>query len=204
MYLGSDGGINFTASGNTHRKYTHRGWSFDYTETYNDANWPLRKRIMVNTVKKVINSKNETLCDSFAAILYYIHVLGDVQSDSKRSERDQVIPLIEKHGIGDLLSYKPNKDIFIELYHYLSVFYEQCGVSKTYRSYYNRMMSKLKNIYSNAKADMKNNSEEEKAANDNNLTPSQLDKYAAELIKALSENLPILLEHSIFDGVFYS
>lgn len=34
-----------------HRSFTHRGWDFEYPE---EAHWPVRKRILTNTVQKVL------------------------------------------------------------------------------------------------------------------------------------------------------
>lgn len=200
--IGTENSINFSDSPNKHRGYTHLGWTYTYGKEFADANWPKRKQMMVETTKKVLNSKDEEICDSFAAILYYVHLLGDMQEDSSRTERDQVIPLIEKHGLSDIFIHKPNKDIFIELYHYLSVLFEG-RVNKTYLSYYNRMMRKIKDLYSEAKKDMRSNDDEVIKENENNLTSEQLDYYSRELLKALSSNMPILLEHTLFSGVFY-
>ena len=200
--IGTKNSINFSESPNKHRGYTHLGWTYNYDELHSVANWPKRKQILVETVKKVVKTNDEELCDSFAAILYYVHLLGDMQSDSSRTERDQVLPMIEKHGLSDVFSYKPNKDIFIELYHYLSLLFDG-RVSKTYLSYYNRMQRKIKDLYSEAKKDMRSNSYDLIEENDNNLTTDQLDHYSHELIKALSDNMPILLQHTVFDGIFY-
>ncbi len=200
--IGAENSINFKAGPNKHRSYTHLGWTYTYGKEFADANWPKRKQMMIETTKKVLNSKDEEVCDSFSAILYYVHILGDIQDDSSRTERDQIIPLIEKHGLSDIFTYKPNKDIFIELYHYLSVLFEG-RVSKTYLSYYTRMMRKIKDLYSEAKRDMRANDDETVVENQNNLTSEQLDYYSKKLLETLSKNMPTLLEHTLFDGIFY-
>ena len=200
--IGKENTINFSASANYHRSYTHKGWTYPYSEEFSVANWPKRKQIMVETTKKVLNSKDEEICDSFAAILYYVHLLGDMQEDSSRTERDQVIPLIEKHGMSDLLNYKANRDIFTELNHYLPILFEN-RINKTNKSIYDRMMKRIKKLYSKAKQDMKNNSAEDKEEYQNNLTPDQLDSYSKKLLDILKENMPILLEQTLFKGVFY-
>ena len=200
------GGFNFRESANAHRQYTHMGWTYEYDKNHRKANWPLRKQIMVETVKKVLfkkdNSYDDTYYDSFAAVLYYIHLLGDMQEDSKRKERDQIIPLIEKHGMSEIFVYKPNRDIFTELYHYLPILFEN-NVNLTYRSYYTSMIREIKNTYSDAKKEMKNNSEEEKREYNNNLTPGQLNKYSERLLNILQKYMPTLLEHTAFSGIFY-
>ena len=79
-----EGGFNFPASGQTHRQYTHLGWTYDYDKEHRVANWPLRKQMMVDTAKRVLNCNDDEICDSFAALLYYIHVIGDAESCSRR------------------------------------------------------------------------------------------------------------------------
>lgn len=207
---GNDNNINFRCSRGIHRKYTHLGWTFTYRIEYDKnkepitSNWPVRKKMMVETVRKVLGSDKykEEIYDSFAAILYYVHLLGDMQTDSTRTERDQVIPLIDKHGLGDIISYKANRDVFTELHHYLPILF-QGNVNKTYQSYYDRMIRQIKQLYYKVKTTMKDNIKNGTATEDNYLTSEQLDRYSRELLKILSDNMPTLLEHSYFSGVFY-
>lgn len=77
--------FNYT-SNYAHRGFTHRGWDFEYPE---EAHWPVRKRILTNTVQKVLFDEDtplswfpwlsDKLCgtaqraaqrDSFCAVLY--------------------------------------------------------------------------------------------------------------------------------------
>lgn len=198
-----EGGIDFSANGLTHRKYTHLGWTYVYSDQYAIANWQKRKQIMMNTVKSILNTDEEKLCDSFAAVLYYIHILGDLQTDSVQIKRDQVIPLIDKHGVSDLLRYHPNKDIILELNHYLPILFEN-RVSKTYQSYYSRLMRQIKKLHMKAKSIIKENEKRSSIVDNNYLSPKQVDELSKELLEILGQNLPVLLEHSIFEGVFYS
>lgn len=78
-------------SGKNHHTYTHQGWDFDYTKTeYGDiAKWPIRKNVLLASVETVfdfstfsgkilgINVGYTEKCNSFSALLYYLHVLGD-------------------------------------------------------------------------------------------------------------------------------
>ena len=197
------GGINFTANGLTHRKYTHLGWTYVYSGKYSDANWPKRKEIMINTVMKVLDTTDEEICDSFAAILYYIHILGDIQDDSIQTQRDQVIPLIDKQGISDILHYRPNKDIFLELSHYIPILFEG-RISKTYLSYYSRLKRQISKLHRKAKDLLKENKKKGTVdKNINYLTSKQLNELSEELMAIMAQNMPVLLEHSIFEGVFY-
>ena len=77
----------------SHRSLTHRGWNVNYDMK---ANWPIRKQILMNTVKKELFSSLDTpvswfpwlsnkiywddykdQCESFCILLYCVHVLGD-------------------------------------------------------------------------------------------------------------------------------
>ena len=81
-------------SGSNHHYYTHRGWDMDYGK-YDLANWKLRKLILLNTVEAVFDFTKvipnnlfghriveyDSRCNSFAALAYYVHVLGDYLED---------------------------------------------------------------------------------------------------------------------------
>lgn len=78
--------INF--GGNDHRKYTHKGWNFDYSKFGLDkSHWATRKKILLSTVSFEcgftyysifgINSGYDMQCNAFCALIYYIHLLGD-------------------------------------------------------------------------------------------------------------------------------
>lgn len=92
--------INFTG-GPDHRKRTHLGWDHDYPETkVNNANWPVRKTILLSTVNKVFDfgffsgwfGNYNDKCKSFSAIIYYVHILGDTIADEKeKSNHDQKV-----------------------------------------------------------------------------------------------------------------
>lgn len=118
-------GINYTASGKDHRKYTHLGWDHNYSAGGLDndkSNWPRRKKILQNTVKKVFNNcqsigtidkmlsifgidKSEGAldprCNSLAAVIYYTHILVDYNQTDSYDEEYSVIPLVETAGKGD-------------------------------------------------------------------------------------------------------
>lgn len=71
-------------SGNAyHRASTHLGWDHEYAEDI--ANWEKRKTILLLTVNEAFDfglfsglfGIYDTRCNSFCALLYYVHVLGD-------------------------------------------------------------------------------------------------------------------------------
>lgn len=78
-----------------HRRYTHLGWNpVVHPEL---GNWEKRKTILISAVSKVFGSIDTKLCDSFAALLYYIHILSDIESIDTyakyRREGSYVLPL---------------------------------------------------------------------------------------------------------------
>ena len=82
------------SSNYSHRSLTHRGWSIEYDQK---AHWPIRQRILRNTVKKLLFSSIDNSlisipligeriysykgydlqCENFCVLIYCIHVLGD-------------------------------------------------------------------------------------------------------------------------------
>lgn len=74
--------ISFNASGKTHRSYTHRGWDSTnnmYTNWINSD----RRRILINTVDTIFDFKGDNKKrDSFCALIYYIHLIGDHMDDT--------------------------------------------------------------------------------------------------------------------------
>lgn len=122
--------IAFTGN-DTHRRYTHLGWNYTYMGAQDKGqNWPVRKAILVNTVKRVFgmdgiwsnisslwDTSGEEWCDAFAAMLYYLHVLGDQidrltknKEDGKVGEDENAMKFVQVHP--DLES---NPDIATEL-----------------------------------------------------------------------------------------
>lgn len=126
-------GKNITA--NTHRMYTHQGWSFPMYP--NPKLWAARKQLLVDTVKKQLFSKSSGLgshllrlfgaesqkeqYSSFCAFLYYIHLLGDhmvgdmpgklsaLYPLARSRDRDLpgILPEISKH-LDELLNEQKN------------------------------------------------------------------------------------------------
>lgn len=75
--------LNIETGVNDHRSATHRGWDFNYIGK-NAEKWPIRQRIMLNTVDTVFDfDGNVDKQESFCELLYYVHILGDHLSDEK-------------------------------------------------------------------------------------------------------------------------
>ena len=88
--------INYSESPDKHRSYTHRGWDHSYK-----AHWQDRKLILLSTVNNVFKFGHTTnninaykgQCDSFAALVYYVHLIGDQIENEKYNEEGLIMPL---------------------------------------------------------------------------------------------------------------
>lgn len=74
--------IDYSASGATHRSYTHNGWNHVYPD--DKGHWETRKSIIVNSVSSVVDVSSLTpeQLDSFCSLIYYSHILGDFLDDN--------------------------------------------------------------------------------------------------------------------------
>jgi hypothetical protein len=89
--------IDFTA-GAEHQRYTHRGWDWTlYPRDYRGYNfqqiWNIRQqRVYLAPIDRIFNFRRNEMekRDSFAALLYYVHILGDHIGDKKRSYMDRI------------------------------------------------------------------------------------------------------------------
>ena len=81
--------IDFS-SNQHHQRYTHRGWDYIYSD--DRANWNIRKQLLLSSIDKVFNFMPHEMIkrESFAALLYYVHVLGDHSHDGKRTLPDRM------------------------------------------------------------------------------------------------------------------
>ena len=90
-------------SGNAqHRSYTHRGWDFSYP--LDKANWNVRKKILLATADKLFVFKNDQQCNSFCALIYYVHVLGDHIADSSIKKSDLKIEVAGRADDHDIVN----------------------------------------------------------------------------------------------------
>lgn len=106
--------INF--DGNyAHRRFTHIGWNPDPLPS--EGNWPVRKNILISTVKKTVNFPKDTMNDNFSKLIYYIHIVGDHNHGKTYKATRYMMPLARK------TPYAYNPDIFYELEQCLSVLF---------------------------------------------------------------------------------
>lgn len=148
--------IAFNVKADAHRAYTHRGWDYDYSNTSkpgsDEANWPLRKEILLKTTAKVFDFHKsrqflwhewgdyDKKCNSMAALIYYIHVLADHQDylDSKHTdysdESPEMMPFVSES------SNEP--DVVSEIIKHLEILFED----QTDDDNYKNLMHDLKTI----------------------------------------------------------
>lgn len=179
--------IDYSASGKTHRSYTHRGWDFVYGGMASDR-WILRKQILLNTADAIFDFQgNEKQKDSFCATIYYIHVLGDLLDDESYT--------IQNGLIMDLGGRIYKADIIDELLkHFKILFSDQKYTHKylfltTAMERYNTKLSKIVRSKGGINSDEKFVLRQE---------------YVKGLMRLLTMYLPEMLkEEQFFYDVFY-
>lgn len=190
--------INFTAN-YLHRSHTHRGWEYEYI--IDKAKWPIRKNILLSTTEKVFNFKllsgtilgvdfgYDKKCNSFAALLYYVHVLSDHEARVSFKVTDVMIPLAQAHVDSD------NPDIYSELKYHLSILFADQKDTHKYKAFAQELDSQAEHARSLA-ATMGGINNDEKFGT----FKSQVD----DLFTLLEDYVPRLLrEELFFSNVFH-
>ena len=131
--------INSTG-GRKHREYTHQGWKPRYEDATVASRWEERKRILLNTADRVFGFSflpgwmvgYDRKCDSFCALIYYIHLVGDYEHDENAAQHNgdtngRMIPFAVANPSED------NPDIFWELEKHLAILFEDQSDSTTYK-----------------------------------------------------------------------
>lgn len=183
-----------------HRNYTHRGWNYVYTiqkgEKHDKANWQVRKKLLCSTVNKVFDFGlgNELFgkvcgqCNSFSALIYYVHILGDHIASDSYKVNDLTIPLAREHA------YEDNPDVFWEIKTYCEILFSSQKNSATYSSF----MQELDNMAIQARSLVAVRG----GINEANF--EQYHDYSKELMDLLIDYVPLLLENeNFFKAEFY-
>lgn len=181
--------IDLTASVNTHRNYTHRGWDF-YGGVQSEKFWGKRKNVLVAAVSTVFDfDGNLKKADSFAAILYYIHIIGDHIDDKTYMMNNGL-----KIQMGGTIN--KNENIIDELIKHIKIVFEdQKGTHKyagliarldMYNSKYGKNLVRTEGgINSQEKFELKQ-------------------EYDKKIMELLSYYLPYMLQkEAFFSKVFY-
>lgn len=188
-----------------HRMYTHKGWDYDYSSDYGkefDAKWRARKNILRTTANKVFDFGffNElfgnycTKCDSFCALIYYVHVLADYleAEDEYKSSVDQMIPLAKKNASDKA------PDVFWELNKHLALLFS----GQEDRREYQNLFLELKDLAEDARS---LSTGDGSMASMTNEEYEQMCEYERLLMELLSDKVPVLLSHEpFFQQVFFA
>ena len=181
--------IDYSA-GAYHRRATHRGWDAESTGVYNTSDrnrWMIRKKILLNTADKMFNfNGNNSKKDSFCALIYYTHILGDRIADTKYYPNADII---------ELGGRMDKQDISHELVHHIEIlFSDQKDTHK-----YNHVVSKLDSYNSKLSKLLKNNNG---ILSDDDF--KLYHEYAKAIMDVLRWNVPEMLkEEDFFREKFY-
>ena len=181
--------IDYSA-GAYHRRATHRGWNAETSGVYNisDENrWGIRKKILVNTTSKMFDFKgNTSKQDSFCALIYYTHILGDRIADKKYYQNADIMEL---GGRTD------KQDIAHELIHHIGILFSD----QQHTHKYNHVISKIASYNGNITELLKKNN--------GNLSEDDFklyQDYANGIMEVLMCNIPEMLkEEDFFRKKFY-
>jgi len=172
-----------------HRKYTHMGWNHVYSD--DKANWAVRKEILLSTATKIYKfgffngffGHYNDKCDSFCALVYYIHILGDCidYSDKNDGLSDDVIPLV------DINPSLQNPDVFYELKYYLGILFSD----QTDKLSYISMMQEIENYEIEARD----------VISRNNVDANELATIEDDLMQTLTNYVyPLLQNEKFYSG----
>lgn len=180
--------IDYNA-GAYHRRATHRGWNGEIGLYEGDTleRWKIRKEILLNTADKIFdfNGNNEKK-DSFCAIIYYIHILGDRIADKKYYQNADIMELGGRTDKQDIT-------------HELLVNFEILFADQKHTHKYQHVVTKLEKYNSDI---YKLISKSPSGISDDDFIKYQ--KYANEIEEVLECNLPEMLkEEAFFREVFY-
>ena len=182
------GEINYAAGGHDHRSNTHRGWDYNYVGRAREL-WPVLKSILLNTSDKIFDfNGDEQKKNSFCALIYYIHILGDHIADKSWTTRNGL--KIDVGGRTD------RYDIIHELEKHLKVLFKDQKHSHKYSHLmavlqrYNRKLSTIVRSEGGINTDEKFQLKQE---------------YTEEVMNALTLYIPEMLkEEPFFNEVFYN
>lgn len=178
-------------NGNSHhRRFTHQGWNNKYI--IDKGHWETRKTLLLQTVNKVFGFQNRAgkwkilwidkdygyseQCDAFAELIYYIHILADIEESGMDEGYSDMIKLALAHPQTD------SPDIYMELLRILPILFE----SQKTNSSYTGLITDIKLQAKNARSfiadtpDLKSNY-------------SEYQDYAKSLLKKLEAKIPDLL-----------
>lgn len=184
--------------GGKHRVYAHNGWDSEYhslrdKQRYSDAQWQKKWKLRKGIIEKTVNAifdfnwwsgipvigeqlpSSSEECDSFCALIYYIHLIGDHVETHSMDEYNLLMPL----G-GRVLS----DTIVSELKYHCEILFE----NQEDTNEYDHLEDKLREI-------------DTECLNMGDITENNLKKnqeLAQELLDELKKDIPILLKEESF------
>ena len=183
----SVGEFSFNASGKNHRSKTHRGWDFPYGGDDNKL-WQTRKHLLLNTAEAMFDfNENEKQKDSFCALLYYVHILGDHMDDDSFLTSNGL-----KMDVGGRID---EQDVIHEVLKHLETLFPDQTHTHKYHSLthsllkYDRKLSKIVRSSGGINTSIKFEEKQE---------------YTKKVYEALTLYIPEMLkEEAFFNQVFY-
>ena len=180
--------IDYSASSKTHRQYTHRGW--DYIYSIDAGHWRKRKKILTQTVNTIFDfdeaSAANRKSNSFCALLYYTHILGDRIADESYYGAAQIM---------DVGGRTDKYDIIDELLNHLDILFAEQKHKVNYlllTQKLNSLNRKLKKL-------------DPSGIGISSDTYPEYKEYAIKLMAVLKKYVPKLLEkEDFFISAFYS
>jgi len=178
---------------NTHRRFTHEGWDREGDGSRSVQKfWDARRRVLLSTVNTIFEFDDKPIigygekCNSFAGIIYYIHILGDYEA-ADNSAKIQYLT--------DLAGRSDKKDMISALRAYTeTLFFDQKNTVD-----YSELMDGFDEI------ERKSGRIVQSIGGVN--TDAEFEEYhqcALDLMELLEEHLPTLLKNEkFFSQVFY-
>ena len=192
--------INFS-SNYSHRKFTHQGWNYKFTHTiipntdiFEDVNWDKRKKILLETCKKVFDFDFQLIgydkkCDAFSSMVYYVHLIGDYQNMSE-NDYDKYKLNADKHPYMIPL-YKRNDSVNVlnALEENFKTLFSKQKEADNYKELLSPSLSEISKIKNRLRLECSYN---------------EFKEICNDLIKVLEENVPELLKREdFFKKAFY-
>ena len=185
-----------TPAGNTHGVYTHLGWEHIYPDDDNfqerwmiktNTRWLIRKKLLCDFLGKNFNFfLNKKKQDSFAALLYYVHILGDHENNKANTAytRIPIKSFDEQKNDPDWRGWyeydqrwKPQTTIIAELNKHIPILFKGQENSPFYKNLLNGI-------------------------NDDFMPENQKEK-AKRILQILFDNTPHLLKNEKFAEKYY-
>lgn len=165
------------SDGPLHGRYSHLGWNHNY-DGEAQVRWEKRKKILLEATEKIFNFSilptrffgYDKRCDSFAALVYYIHVIADYEAGEEHD--GNLMPLVVAAPTSK------NPDIIYELiYHFRILFDDQDSYT------YGAMMGVLQDVGNSARSELAKNGSIDTQSYANKLMEKVLKEYVYKLLR---------------------